>query len=86
MTKAHLEEVNGTVMIAVPPAILDRLQLSVGSEVEVDLAEQSLVLRPVSDRASRLAELIATSDPLAFERTEEDWEWLNSPPMGRELI
>jgi len=86
MAKAHLEEVNGIVMLVLPPIILDRLQKSGSSEIDVELAEQSLVLRPASDRASRLAELIATSDPLAFERTEEDLEWLNSPPVGRELI
>ncbi len=86
MAKAHLQEINGTVMLVLPPIILDRLKRFGSPEVEVEFAAQSLVLREVLDPARHLAELIATSDPLAFERTEEDLEFLNSPPVGRELI
>jgi hypothetical protein len=33
-----------------------------------------------------LDELMEKSDPRAFERTKEDEEWFNSPPVGRELL
>lgn len=87
MTKSHLEEVNGTVMIAVPSAILSRLQLPVGSEVEVDVRGETVVLQAPTGRGRyNLDDLLANSDPAAFEQTAEDREFLNSPPIGRELI
>jgi antitoxin component of MazEF toxin-antitoxin module len=87
MLKAHVEEVNGVVMLVVPPDIVIRLQLSRGSEVEVALQEETLLFGPSSRRSRyRLDDLLDQSDPAAFERTEEDWEFLNSPPVGRELI
>jgi antitoxin component of MazEF toxin-antitoxin module len=87
MAKAHLQEINGTVMLALPATVLDHLRLTVGSEVEVEVRDRTLVL---GDRSRRgrysLDDLLAESDPSAFEQTDEDREFLNSPPVGRELI
>ncbi len=87
MLKEHVEEVNGIVMLVVPRDIVDRLHLSTGSEVEVALQDETLLVGQSSRRSRyRLDDLLDQSDPAAFERTEEDWEFLNSPPVGRELI
>jgi hypothetical protein len=55
--------------------------------VEVALQDETLLVGTSSRRSRyRLDDLLDQSDPAAFERTEEDWEFLNSPPVGRELI
>ena len=87
MLKAHLEEVNGSFMLVLPPIIVDRLKLAAGSEVEVTVEDGALLVRqPVPRRRLRLADLLSQTEPSAFERTDEDHEFLESPPVGRELI
>ena len=87
MQKVQLEEVNGTVVLALPPSVLKRLRLRAGSEVELDVDVDTLLLVKSGTKSHpTLDELIAMSDPAAFERTPEDLEWLNSPPVGRELL
>jgi antitoxin ChpS len=86
MTKVQLEEVNGNVMLVLPRAIVDGLQLAAGSEVEVGVQGKSLVLRTSRRGRYRLEDMLAECDPEAFEQTDADREFLNSPPVGRELI
>jgi hypothetical protein len=49
-------------------------------------AESALAAKLSRRGRYRLDDLLAQSDPAAFERTEEDLEWLNSPRVGRELL
>jgi len=86
MQKVELEEVNGSLVLALPPSVLNRLHLRAGSQVELYVDVDTLVVKRGSDHDPTLDELIAMSDPAAFERTPEDLEWLNSPAVGRELL
>ena len=87
MAKAHVEEFNGSVMLILPSTIVDRLGLSAGSEVEIDVKDNTLLLQSRTRRGRySLDDLLTQSDPSAFEQTDEDREFLNSPPVGRELI
>jgi len=86
MTKAQVQEVDGSLMLVLPESIIERLHLTPASEVEVTLADEKILVHKRPRRRYSLDELIAMSDPLAFEQTDEDREWLNSPPVGRELI
>jgi antitoxin ChpS len=82
--KAKLRKVGGSVMLAVPPAVLE--ELGVGAESVVDLAVKKgkLVIEPKRRKRFTLDELIAQCDPTAPLDRDEDW--LNAPPVGRELI
>jgi antitoxin ChpS len=74
-------------MLAVPPAILDQLHLKAGATVGLAVEGDRLVLSPQKKPKYTLEELLAKSDYSAsIERTEEDLEWFNAPPVGRELI
>jgi len=87
MHKTNLRKVGGSVMLAVPPAILDQLHLRAGATVGLAVEGGRLVLSPQVRPKYTLEELLAKSDYSApLERTEEELEWLNSPPVGRELI
>lgn len=83
----HLRKVGGSVMMAVPPACLNLLQLRPGAMVEITVDAGRLMVdpRPESKPRYTLAELLASSDysqpqPLA-ER-----EWIDAPAVGREPI
>ena len=74
-------------MLAVPPAMLDQLQLKAGSTVGLAVEGDRLILEAQKKPKYTLEELLVKSDYSApLERTEEDLEWLNAPPVGRELI
>lgn len=85
MQKAHLRQVGGSVILAIPPAFLNQLGISTGSEVGLTIEDDRLVIHP-QHKAPRytLEELLAQCDPVA-ERSHEEHAWLQSPPTGSEL-
>jgi antitoxin ChpS len=87
MHTTNLRKVGGSVMLAVPPAILDQLHLKAGATVGLAVEGDRLVLQAQKRRKYTVEELLALCDYFApLERTEEELEWLTAPPVGRELI
>lgn len=84
MHTTHLRKVGGSVMLAVPPALLELLELKAGAKVEIGVDGERLVVETRKPRYT-LEELLAQCDPTA-EYTDEDREWINDGPVGRELI
>ncbi len=87
MHTTNLRKVGGSVMLAVPPAMLDQLHLKAGATVGLAVDGEQLILKPHPKPRYTLDELLAKCDlssPLP-ERSEEDLVWLNLPPVGREL-
>jgi antitoxin ChpS len=82
----NLRKVGGSVMLAVPPAILDQLQLKAGSSVGLAVDGERLILQPQTRPCYTLEELLAKCDYSSpMEVSEEDRIWINLPPVGREL-
>lgn len=86
MQRASLEEIGGAVVLALPENILHELHLAAGAEVDLAVDGEALVVRRKGRKKYKLDDLLDNTDPRAFERTAEDWEWVNSPPVGRELL
>ncbi|MCB1834861.1 MAG: antitoxin [Geminicoccaceae bacterium] len=84
MHTTNLRKVGGSVMLAVPPALLDMLELSAGTRVGLTVDNGRLSVVPQARRRYTLDELLAEHDPADFG--EADREWLNAPPVGRELL
>ena len=85
MHSTNLRKVGGSVMLAVPPALLDILQLQPGAKVGIAIESGRLVVEPQRRRRYTLRELLAQCNPKA-RHTKEDREWLDSKPMGGELL
>lgn len=85
MHTTNLRKVGGSVMLAVPPALLDILQLQPGAKVGIAIESGRLVVEPRPARRYALSELLAQCDPKA-RRTKEEQEWLDSKPAGGEII
>jgi antitoxin ChpS len=83
MHTTNLRKVGGSVMLAVPPAILEQLQLQAGSTVTVSLDGQRLVIESSPKPRYTLSELLAASD---YTQPDTEREWVDSPAVGRELI
>jgi len=85
MHMTNLRKVGGSIMMAVPPALLEILHLKSGATVGVSVDDGRLVVEPHPRRRYTLAELLATSDYSKL-RPPEDREWVDAPAVGRELL
>jgi antitoxin ChpS len=85
MHTTNLRKVGGSVMLAVPPALLDILHLQPGARVGITVESGRLVVEPPQRRRYTLDELLAQCDPKA-RRSREEREWLANKAAGRELI
>lgn len=85
MYTTNLRKVGGSVMLAVPPAILEQLQLKVGATVGLAVDGERLVMQPRPKPRYTLEELLAKCD-YSEPMPPEDREWLDAPPVGRELL
>jgi antitoxin ChpS len=72
-------------MLAVPPAILDLLHLHAGATVGLAVDHGRLVVEPMPRPRYSLDELLAQCDASA-EVSAEDRAWLDSQPVGSELL
>jgi len=84
MHTTNLRKVGGSVMLAVPPALLDVLELSAGAKVGLSVANGRLVVEPQGRPRYSMAELLAASDYSAPQPADER-EWVDAPAVGREL-
>ncbi len=85
MHNTNLRKVGGSVMLAVPPVLLDLLQLKPGAEVGVSVEGSRLIIEPRKRPHYTLDELLAQCDPLA-PSSVEDQAWSTGQPVGNELI
>jgi antitoxin ChpS len=85
MHTTNLRKVGGSIMLAVPPAILEILQLKAGAKVTMSLSGGRLVVEPQRSPRYTLDELLAASD-YSKPQPREEREWVDAPSVGRELI
>jgi antitoxin ChpS len=72
-------------MLAVPPTLLDALKLRAGAKVGLTVEDGRLIIEPQPRPSYTLDDLLAQCDAAA-EITDDDREWLDAPPVGRELL
>lgn len=85
MHKTNLRKVGGSVMLAVPPVMLELLHLDADASVGISIDNGRLIIEPASGPRYSLAELLAKCDA-SCEPSQQDREWLNSRPVGSELL
>lgn len=83
MHTTTLRKVGGSVMMAVPPALLEQLHFTAGSVVGVELDGERLIVKPARPRYT-LQELLDQCDP-GIAMTDEEREWLDAPAVGNEI-
>jgi antitoxin ChpS len=89
MHTTNLRKVGGSVMLAVPPALLNVLQLQPGARVGIAVQSGRLVVEPRPRRRYTLDELLAQCYPKARrskQGSKREREWLDRKPIGGELI
>ena len=84
MHTTHLRKVGGSVMLSVPPAILELLQLKAGSAVGVIVEGKRLIIEVQPRKRYTLDELLSQCD--ASQPSTQDHSWTNDPAFGNELL
>ena len=83
MTTAKLRKVGGSTMLAIPPGILDAMNLSAAEAVDLSVEDGALVVKRVRPHYT-LDQLLAECGRRG-RASKEDRAWLNALPVGREL-
>ena len=81
----NLRKVGGSVMLAVPPALLDLLHLKAGASVGVAVDGGRLIVESSPRPRYSLAELLARSD-FSGAPAPEEREWFDAPAVGKEIL
>lgn len=82
---ARLRKVGGSVMVAIPPAILDELDLKPDAAVDLMVKSGKLWVEPSVRPRFTLDELLAQCRADAPMDSDER-DWLDKPATGREII
>lgn len=85
MHKTNLRRVGGSVMMTVPPAFLEQLQLEPGATVGLAIDNGRLIVEPQKRPRYTLGELLAASD-FSQALSPAEREWIDAPAVGEELI
>ena len=83
MHSTTMRRVGGSVMLAVPPALLDIIGAQAGSIVDLDVDGGRLIVVPHHRPRYTLDELIAQCDTAA---PDEDRVWIDGAPAGRDEL
>lgn len=85
MHTTNLRKVGGSIMLAVPPAVLEMLDLQPGAKVSIVVRSGQLVVEPQGRLRYTLDELLAQCKPKA-RRQKDERRWLSDKAAGGELI
>ena len=85
MHTTNLRKVGGSVMLAVPPALLDILHLRPGAKVGLAVESGHLIVKPQNRPRYTLADLLSQCNPKA-PRSKKDRKWVADKAVGDELI
>ncbi len=85
MLTTNLRAVGGSVMFAIPKAILETLGLCVDAPVGLSVTNGKLVVDPHPKQRYTLSELMSQCD-LSAPHSEETDEWLQDEPVGKEIL
>jgi antitoxin ChpS len=85
MATVALRALGGSVVMSVPRQILSMLHLGAGSQVEVSVEAGRLIVEPKVRPRYVLSELLSQCTEENMALINEDKEWLDSKPVGKEV-
>jgi antitoxin ChpS len=85
MHMTNLRKVGGSIMLAVPPAVLEMLKLDAGARVGLDVKDGQLIVAPQKKPLYTMEELLAASDYMSADEPGAR-EWVDAPAVGREML
>lgn len=84
MHRTALRKVGSSVMLAVPPAILEMLELAAGATVGVSVDGSRLIVEAKPRPRYTLSELLEASD-YSEPQSADERAWVDAAAVGREI-
>ncbi len=85
MAIATLRNLGGSVVMTVPKKLLELVNLGAGSRVDIIVDGDRIVVQPLRKPSYKLKDLLARTKPRDFALKDEDRQWVNSKPVGKEV-
>lgn len=90
MTTATLRKLGGSTVVALPPSLLDLLNCRQGDAVEIKFVAGKIEITSLKRKKMSLQERLKLYEQALPLRTtqdlQEDEEWLNAKPVGKEVL
>jgi antitoxin ChpS len=85
MAIATLRNLGGSVVMTVPKKLLELVNLDAGAKVDISVDGDRIVVQPLRKPSYKLKDLLARTKPRDFVLKDEDRQWMNSKPVGKEV-
>lgn len=69
----------------IPKAVVESVGLHFNQEVDIEAVNGKIIITPSKTIEYNLEDLLRQCKPGAMVLTDEDKEWINSPPVGNEI-
>jgi len=70
----------------IPKAVVESTGLHLDQQVDIDAIDGKIVITPVEQKKEyKLDDLLSQCQPGSMAVDNEDREWLNTPPVGKEV-
>ncbi len=71
----------------IPKAVAESIDLHLDQDIEIEAINGKIIITPIKKKKEyKLEELLSQCKPGSMELTQEDQEWLNAEPVGKEVL
>ncbi|WP_252178146.1 AbrB/MazE/SpoVT family DNA-binding domain-containing protein [Endozoicomonas sp. 4G] len=84
MSSIAVRKSGGASIVTIPKAVLKTLGITIGSRLNLSVEDNKIVLSPVKEELT-LEALLERSPAERLAMTDEDKEWMDMLPAGREI-
>lgn len=85
MADMVIKKWGNSLAVRIPKVIADSINLETDQVATIEAKDGRIIITPVQKKKEyTLEELLSQGDEKAYTLTEEDKEWLNAEPVGKE--
>jgi len=84
--KLSIQKWGNGAAVRIQRALLQQIKCDIGESLEVEVVDGGLFLRPAREPEYSLDDLLASCTPEKVTLNDEDKEWLDDEPVGREML
>jgi antitoxin component of MazEF toxin-antitoxin module len=70
----------------IPKSVVESVGLHINQEVEIEAINGKIIITPSKTVEYSLDDLLSQCKPEAMTLSQEDKAWIDSPPVGKELL
>jgi len=84
--QTEIKKWGNSAVVRIPKPLLQACNLAVESPVEMYIEDGCIVVVPITTQEYTLEQLLAECKPLQMKLSQEDKDWLNDSPVGKETL